>query len=66
MRAPVARRCSLPATRQEAAGDALVEAARERLVAAALALRPGERRSLGLVRFKVKTAELLLRLAEGA
>ena len=51
---------------QEAPGEALVEAARERLVEAALSLRPGQRRSLARVRFKVRCAELLLRLAQTA
>ena len=42
----------------------MVEAARQRLVDAALALRPVQRRSLAPIGFKVKTAKLLLRLAE--
>jgi hypothetical protein len=48
------------------ARQALVDAARERLVTAALELRPGRERSLRLVTFKVRCAELLLRMAVGA
>jgi hypothetical protein len=48
------------------ARQALVDAARERLVTAALELRPGRERSLRLVTFKVRCAELLLRMAAGA
>ena len=43
--------------------DRLIDAARLRLVAAALELRPGRAGSVRLVAFKVATAALLLRLA---
>ena len=46
--------------------ERLIQAARGRLVVAALELAPGGERSLRLVAFKVRTAALLLKLAEGA
>lgn len=49
-----------------AARELLVAAARGRLVIAALELQPGHERSLRLARFRVRCAELLLRLAERA
>lgn len=63
MRAPraVGRR-SVPLELRQPA-DEMIEAARERLVAAALELRPGRRPYLRLVAFRVKAAALLLQLA---
>ena len=57
-----ARHAAMAATRRER----LVAAARERLVVSALELRPGGRFTGRMVRFRLRCAELLLRLAEGA
>jgi hypothetical protein len=56
----------VPKIRGRTAREAIIDAARKRLVAAARELRPGRERSLRLIQFKVRCAQLLLRLAEGA